>query len=166
MEAKLATTIILIFSVIWLMRVNAIDPCASQADNSDLNVIPIYSKCSPFKPPKSDSSWDNRIINMASKDPLRFKYLSTLVGQKTVSTAPIASGQTFNIGNYLVRVKLGTPGQLLFMVLDTSTDEAFVPCSGCTGCSDTTFSPKASTSYGPLDCSVRHPSPRLVKISH
>ncbi|KAH1124975.1 hypothetical protein GLYMA_06G093600v4 [Glycine max] len=153
MDVKFGTTLIVIFSVMWLMRVNAIDPCASQPDNSDLNVIPIYSKCSPFKPPKADT-WDNRIINMASKDPVRVKYLSTLVSQKTVSTAPIASGQAFNIGNYVVRVKLGTPGQLLFMVLDTSTDEAFVPCSGCTGCSDTTFSPKASTSYGPLDCSV------------
>ncbi|CAJ1973991.1 unnamed protein product [Sphenostylis stenocarpa] len=151
MEAKLG--IVLLVSVVWLMRGNAIDPCASQPDESDLNVIPIYSKCSPFKPPKADS-WDNRIVTMASKDPLRVKYLSTLLPQKTVSSAPIASGQAFNIGNYVVRVKLGTPGQLLFMVLDTSTDEAFVPCSGCTGCSDTTFSPKASTSYGPLDCSV------------
>ncbi|XP_020212471.1 aspartyl protease AED3 [Cajanus cajan] len=152
MDVKLATALI-VLSAICLSRVMAIDPCASQQDNSDLNVIPIYSKCSPFNPPKGDS-WDKRIVNMASKDAARVKYLSTLAAQKTVSTAPIASGQAFNIGNYVVRVKLGTPGQLLFMVLDTSTDEAFVPCSGCTGCSDTTFSPKASTSYGPLDCSV------------
>ncbi|WVZ20949.1 hypothetical protein V8G54_008271 [Vigna mungo] len=151
MDAKLG--IALFLCVVWVMSGNATDPCGSQPDESDLNVIPVYSKCSPFKPPKADS-WDTRIVDMASKDPLRVRYLSTLLGQKTVSAAPIASGQAFNIGNYIVRAKLGTPGQLLFMVLDTSTDEAFVPCSGCTGCSDTTFSPKASTSYGPLDCSV------------
>ncbi|XP_017419704.2 aspartyl protease AED3 [Vigna angularis] len=151
MDAKLGIGLFL--CVVWVMSGNATDPCGSQPDESDLNVIPVYSKCSPFKPPKADS-WDTRIVDMASKDPLRVRYLSTLLGQKTVSAAPIASGQTFNIGNYIVRAKLGTPGQLLFMVLDTSTDEAFVPCSGCTGCSDTTFSPKASTSYGPLDCSV------------
>ncbi|XP_014502330.1 aspartyl protease AED3 [Vigna radiata var. radiata] len=151
MDAKLGIGLFL--CVVWVMSGNATDPCGSQPDESDLNVIPVYSKCSPFKPPKADS-WDTRIVDMASKDPLRVRYLSTLLGQKTVSAAPIASGQAFNIGNYIVRAKLGTPGQLLFMVLDTSTDEAFVPCSGCTGCSDTTFSPKASTSYGPLDCSV------------
>jgi hypothetical protein len=74
--------------------------------------------------------------------------------RKTATSAPIASGQSFNIGNYVVRVKIGTPGQLLFMVLDTSTDEAFVPSSGCIGCSATTFFPNASTSFVPLDCSV------------
>ncbi|XP_061372083.1 aspartyl protease AED3 [Gastrolobium bilobum] len=153
MNSKLVTTLILLFSVIYHSTSISLDPCASKPDDSHLNVIPIYGKCSPFNPPKPDS-WDNRIINMASKDPARVKYLSTLVAQKTVSSAPIASGQAFNIGNYVVRVKIGTPGQLLFMVLDTSTDEAFVPCSGCTGCSNTTFSPKGSTSYGPLDCSV------------
>ncbi|KAJ7965802.1 Aspartyl protease [Quillaja saponaria] len=70
------------------------------------------------------------------------------------ASAPIASGQALNIGNYVVRVKLGTPGQLLFMVLDTSNNAAWVPCSGCTGCSGTTFSPNSSTSYGSLGCSV------------
>lgn len=152
LNVKLATALILC-SVIYS---NAVDPCAPQRDDLDLSVIPMYGKCSPFNPPKTDS-WANRVMNMASKDdPERMKYLSTLVGQKTVSSAPIASGQAFNIGNYVVRVKIGTPGQLLFMVLDTSTDEAFVPCSGCTGCPATTatFSPNASTSYGPLDCSV------------
>ncbi|KAI5404461.1 hypothetical protein KIW84_051575, partial [Lathyrus oleraceus] len=152
MNLKLVTTLTLCY-VIYICKSNAIDPCASQPDNSDLNVIPMYGKCSPFNPPKTDS-WDNRIINMASKDPARMNYLSTLVAQKTVSSSPIASGQAFNIGNYVVRVKIGTPGQLLFMVLDTSTDEAFVPSSGCTGCSATTFSPNSSTSYLPLDCSV------------
>ncbi|XP_004501630.1 aspartyl protease AED3 [Cicer arietinum] len=152
MNIKLATALIL-WSVIYRSKSNAIDPCASQADDTDLNVIPIYGKCSPFNPPKTDS-WENRVINMASKDPARMNYLSTLLAQKTISSAPIASGQAFNIGNYVVRVKIGTPGQLFFMVLDTSTDEAFAPCSGCIGCSSTTFSPNSSTSYGPLDCSV------------
>lgn len=152
MKIKLATALILC-SAIFMSMSNATDPCASQPDDSDLNVIPMYGKCSPFNPQKTDS-WDNRVLNMASKDPARMSYLSSLLAQKTVSSAPIASGQAFNIGNYIVRVKIGTPGQLLFMVLDTSTDEAFVPSSGCTGCSATTFLPNASTSYVPLECSV------------
>ncbi|KAB2616992.1 hypothetical protein D8674_012861 [Pyrus ussuriensis x Pyrus communis] len=91
---------------------------------------------------------------MASKDPARFNYLSSLVAQKTTS-APIASGQqVLNIANYVVRLKIGTPGQLMNMVLDTSNDIAWAPCSGCTGCSSTTFLPNSSSTYGSLDCSV------------
>ncbi|XWS21416.1 hypothetical protein CRYUN_Cryun30bG0053200 [Craigia yunnanensis] len=146
-------TATLLFFALLISSTKALDPCASQLDNSDLSVIPIYGKCSPFNPPKPDS-WVNTVINMASKDPARVKYLSSLVAQKFTSV-PIASGlQVLNIGNYVVRVKLGTPGQLMFMVLDTSNDVAWVPCSGCTGCSATTFSPNTSSSYGSLDCSL------------
>ncbi|KAG5251045.1 chloroplast nucleoid DNA-binding family protein [Salix suchowensis] len=130
----------------------AIDPCAAQSDGSDLSVIPIYGKCSPFVPPKQDS-WVDTVITMASKDPERLKYLSTLAAQKTTAV-PIAPGQqVLHTANYVVRVKLGTPGQQMFMVLDTSNDAAWVPCSGCAGCSSTTFSPNASTTLGSLDCS-------------
>lgn len=155
MDVKLTNIVhaFILFSAIYLSATNAVDPCASHPDNSDLSVIPIYGKCSPFNPPKTDS-WVNTIMNMASKDPQRVKYLSSLVSQKPAASAPIASGQAFNIGNYVVRIKLGTPGQLMFMVLDTSNDEAWVPCSGCLGCSATTFSPKTSSSVGSLDCSV------------
>lgn len=90
---------------------------------------------------------------MASKDPQRLTYLSSLVAQKT-SSVPIAPGQVINVGNYVARVKIGTPGQLMFMVLDTSNDAAWLPCSGCTGCSATVFSPNASTTYGSLDCTA------------
>ncbi|KAJ9146515.1 hypothetical protein P3X46_028770 [Hevea brasiliensis] len=131
----------------------ALDPCASQADGSDLSIVPIYSKCSPFNPPKQDSLL-NTVLNMASKDPQRLKYLSSLAAQMTTSV-PIAPGkQVLNIGNYVVRVKLGSPGQLMFMVLDTSNDAAWVPCSGCFGCSSTTFITNISSTYGSLDCSM------------
>ncbi|XVE60581.1 hypothetical protein DITRI_Ditri05aG0140100 [Diplodiscus trichospermus] len=146
------TATLLSFAIL-ISATQGLDPCASQPDSSDLSVIPIYGKCSPFNPPKPDS-WVNTVINMASQDPARVKYLSTLVAQKTTAV-PIASGQqVLSIGNYIVRVKLGTPGQLMFMVLDTSNDVAWVPCSGCSGCSATTFSPNTSSSYASLDCSL------------
>ncbi|KAK8642722.1 hypothetical protein V6N13_012056 [Hibiscus sabdariffa] len=141
------------FLVLLISSAKALDLCGSQTDNSDLSVIPIYGKCSPFNPPKPES-WVSTIINMASKDPARVEYLSNLVAQKSTAV-PIASGQqVLTIGNYVVKVKLGTPGQTMFMVLDTSNDVAWAPCSGCTGCSATTFSPNASSSYGSLDCSL------------
>lgn len=142
-----------LFFALLISSTKALDPCSSQSDGLDLSVIPIYSKCSPFTPPKP-ASWVDNVIDMASKDPQRLNYLASLAAQKTTSV-PIASGQNvLNIGNYVVRVQIGTPGQLLFMVLDTSNDAAWVPCSGCTGCSTTTFSPNTSSSYGSIECSV------------
>ncbi|MBA0623745.1 hypothetical protein Godav_009187 [Gossypium davidsonii] len=146
-------TATLLFFALFISSIQAVDPCGSRPQNKDLSVIPIYGKCSPFKPPKPES-WVDTVINMASKDPARLKYLSSLVAQKTTAV-PIASGQqVLSIGNYVVKVKLGTPGQVMFMVLDTSNNVAWVPCSGCTGCSATTFLPSASSSYGSLDCSL------------
>ncbi|XP_031264803.1 aspartyl protease AED3 [Pistacia vera] len=148
------TTTTLLFFSLLISTIKALDLCSSQSHGSDdLSVIPIYGKCSPFNPPKPDS-WINTIINMASKDPQRVKYLSSLVAQKSTKV-PVASGQhVLNIGNYVVRAKLGTPGQLMFMVLDTSNDAAWVPCSGCTGCSSTIFTPNTSSTYASLECSV------------
>ncbi|KAH6766511.1 Eukaryotic aspartyl protease family protein [Perilla frutescens var. hirtella] len=136
----------------------AFDPCSSQ--KSDLSVIHIYGKCSPFNSPKPTTSWVNTVLNMASNDPERVSYLSSLVAQKPTSV-PIAPGQVINVGSYVVRAKIGTPGQLMFMVLDTSNDAAWMPCSGCTGCSSTMFAPNTSTTYGMVDCSV----PECTQVS-
>ncbi|KAK8692378.1 hypothetical protein V6N13_075841 [Hibiscus sabdariffa] len=146
-------TAALFFFALLISSSKASDPCGCRPDNSDLSMIQIYDKCSPFNLPKPESRV-NKIINMASKDSARVNYLSKLVAQKTTQV-PVASGQqVLSIGNYVVKVKLGTPGQTMFMVLDTSNDVAWVPCSGCIGCSATTFSPDASSSYGSLDCSL------------
>ncbi|KAJ8773308.1 hypothetical protein K2173_028485 [Erythroxylum novogranatense] len=150
-----AAIVFLLFALI-ISNTNAVDPCASQVDGPGLSVIPIYGKCSPFVAPLRSNSLLNTVLNMASKDPQRLKYLSALIIQKTTSV-PVAPGhQLLNINNYVVRVKFGTPGQLLFMVLDTSNDVAWIPCSGCIGCSTTTapFQPNTSSSFGSLDCSV------------
>lgn len=147
-------SMLVLFFALLISTIKALDPCDSQSNGNDLSVIPIYSKCSPFKPPKIES-WVNTIMDMAStNDPERVKYLSSLVAHKKASSAPIGPGQRlFNINNYVVRAKVGSPGQLMYMVLDTSNDAAWVPCSGCTGCSNTMFTPNTSTSYTPLDCS-------------
>lgn len=144
-----------LFLAILVLKSSASDPCAAASGGTgDLSVIPIFGKCSPFTVPKQES-WVNTVIDMASKDPARLKYLSSLAAQKTVA-APIASGQhVLNIGNYVVRVKLGNPGQVMYMVVDTSNDAAWAPCSGCAGCSSaTTFSPKNSSTFATLGCST------------
>lgn len=153
MELARTIALLLFFTFLISTTTNAFDPCSSS--KSDLSVINIYGKCSPFNSPKPASTWINTVINMASKDPQRVAYLSSLVAQKGSSSVPIASGQqVLNVGNYVIRAKIGTPGQLMFMVLDTSNDVAWVPCSGCSGCSSNLFAPNSSATYNSLDCSV------------
>ncbi|XP_043709119.1 aspartyl protease AED3 [Telopea speciosissima] len=149
-----ATTTAFLLLSLLISTAQADGPCPlTSSGDSELPLLHIYGKCSPFHPPKTES-WTDTVIHMAAKDSARLTYLSSLVAKKPTSV-PIASGQqALNIGNYVVRVKLGTPGQLMFMVLDTSNDEAWVPCSGCSGCSSTVFSPNVSSTYASLDCSM------------
>lgn len=146
-----------LFLTLLVSTTKAFDPCASsssESTGSDLSVIHLNGQCSPFKHHQT-GSWVSTVINMASNDPARVTYLSSLVASSKATSVPIASGQqSLNTGNYVVRAKLGTPGQLMFMVLDTSRDAAWVPCPDCAGCSSPTFSPNASSTYASLQCSV------------
>lgn len=150
----LATTFL--FFTLLITTTNASHPsCASSSkpDAFHLSIFHIFGDCSPL-PDRRPEPWPDTVLNMASKvDPKRVAYLNSLVAQKT--SAPIASGpQVLNIGNYLVQAKIGTPAQPMFMVLDTSYSAAWVPSSGCLGCtSPNTFSPTSSSTFGPLDCS-------------
>nr|CAN74010.1 hypothetical protein VITISV_003547 [Vitis vinifera] len=103
-----------VFLTLVVSTTKAFDPCASpssESKGSDLSVIHVYGQCSPFNQHKA-GSWVNTVINMASKDPARVTYLSSLVASPKATSVPIASGQqVLNIGNYVVRVKLGTPAE-------------------------------------------------------
>lgn len=91
----LAIATFLFITLLSTTKTLAFDSCPS---NEQLSVIPIYGKCSPFNTPKP-TSWENTLINMASKDPQRLSYLSSLVVSKKPTNVPIASGQQlFNIG--------------------------------------------------------------------
>ncbi|KAI3972572.1 hypothetical protein MKX01_019230 [Papaver californicum] len=137
-----------LFISLLISAAHAFESCKTSelsSDDLELSILHMYGKCSPSK----RESWLDTVLNMAEKDPNRVNYLLT---QKTATAAPIASGQVLNIGNYIVRAKLGTPSQLMYMVMDTSNDAVWVPCSGCTGWSSTVFNPSLSTSFGSLDC--------------
>ncbi|GER37291.1 eukaryotic aspartyl protease family protein [Striga asiatica] len=152
----LTTALFIIISISSTPCTSSHDPCPFSKPGPDLSIIHIYGKCSPFDPPKPDSSWPTTILNMATKnDPKRISYLSSLAtAQNKPTSAPIAPGHVINVGNYVVRARIGTPGQLMFMVLDTSNDAAWVPCANCTGCSSNySFAPNTSSTYGPVDCS-------------
>ncbi|ESQ35894.1 hypothetical protein EUTSA_v10007613mg [Eutrema salsugineum] len=136
------------------------DPCAISAPDGsdDLSIIPINAKCSPFAAkPNSASSVMDTVLHMASTDSHRLTYLSSLVASKPKPTSvPVASAnQLLHTGNYVVRARLGTPPQLMFMVLDTSNDAVWLPCSGCSGCSTAAyFNPNSSSTYSTVSCST------------
>ncbi|KAK9109102.1 hypothetical protein Sjap_017162 [Stephania japonica] len=145
-----------IFLLLFISTTNCVnDPCASSStDDSDLSIFHVYGKCSPFSPPKREFSWFDTVVDMAKKDPQRLTYLSSLLANKKATSVPVASGlQVLGVGNYIVRARFGTPGQLMFMVMDTSNDNAWIPCTGCVGCSSASlFTPNTSTTYGSMDC--------------
>ncbi|KAI4384622.1 hypothetical protein MLD38_002745 [Melastoma candidum] len=125
-------------------------PRCDDLPGSDLRVFHVSSPCSPFKPPTS-LSWEESILKMQTDDQARLQFLSSLVAGKSV--VPLASGrQIIQTPTYIIRVKVGTPPQRMLMAVDNSNDAAWIPCSGCVGCSSSVFTDSKSTSYKNLGC--------------
>ncbi|KAL5720093.1 saccharopepsin [Ranunculus cassubicifolius] len=141
-----------LFTLSFLILTHGSDQKCDYSDQgSTLKVMHIYDKCSPFRPAKA-LSWEEDILDMAAKDEARMLYLGSLVAGR--SFVPIASGrQVTQSATYIVKAKIGTPPQTLLMTMDTSSDTAWIPCSGCIGCSSTVFGSAKSTSYKSLGCS-------------
>ncbi|XP_031474856.1 aspartyl protease AED3-like [Nymphaea colorata] len=131
---------ILFFTLLCLCKCNA-----SPRLPTTLTIIPISSHLSKSSLPSLDQ--------IDAHDKARLIFLDSLAAKKE---ATIASGTPFHqAGSYLVKAKVGTPGQALLMAMDTSYDAAWVPCSGCIGCSNPTpFAHKNSSSFRPLHCAM------------
>ncbi|KAG9458123.1 hypothetical protein H6P81_002631 [Aristolochia fimbriata] len=118
-----------------------------QATTTDLTVTHAVD------PARSTRSWEDTLFDMFAKDNARLLYLASLATKRT--SVPVASGrQTTQTANYVVRVALGNPPQTLLMAMDTSNDAAWVPCSGCVGCSSTVFDTAKSPEYKSLPCTA------------
>ncbi|KAK9741923.1 hypothetical protein RND81_03G137800 [Saponaria officinalis] len=139
--------------------------CSLQDDDTDstLQILDVSSPCSPIKPKTQPSSWESSVIQTLAEDEGRLNYLSTLVGRKA-SVAPIAWGrQVLQTPTYLVKVNVGTPVQTFLMALDTSSDAAWLPCSGCLGCQGSSlFASDKSTSFKGVPCST----PQCQQVSN
>ncbi|KAL2461128.1 Eukaryotic aspartyl protease family protein [Abeliophyllum distichum] len=162
MRNLLISLVILFFSMVQGLSPN----CNIQDQGSTLQVINVNSPCSPFRP-KTPLSWQDTVLQMQSKDKARLQYLSSLVAGKSI--VPIASGRTITQNpTYIVRAKIGTPPQTLLLAVDTSNDAAWVPCTGCVGCSSAApvFDTANSSTFKSVDCSADQckqvPSPSCV----
>ncbi|KAH7548583.1 hypothetical protein ACOSQ2_032209 [Xanthoceras sorbifolium] len=146
----LLTLICFLFSVVSIVQGLSNPKCSAQDQGSTLQVFHVFSPCSPFRPSKP-LSWEESVLQMLAKDQARLQYLSSLVARKSV--VPIASGrQIIQSPTYIVRANIGTPPQTMLMAMDTSNDAAWLPCTGCVGCSSTVFAPAKSTTFKPLPC--------------
>ncbi|KAK4414556.1 Aspartyl protease AED3 [Sesamum alatum] len=88
---------------------------------------------------------------LKSNDKARLLYLSSLVAGRSI--VPLASARAVvQNPTYIVKAKIGTPAQTLLMAVDTSNDAAWVPCTGCVGCSSTTYNSAKSSTFKPLKC--------------
>ncbi|KAL2536882.1 Eukaryotic aspartyl protease family protein [Forsythia ovata] len=124
--------------------------CNIPEQGSTIQVIHVNSPCSPFRS-KTHLSWEDTVLQMQSADKERLIYLSSLVAGRSI--VPVASGRQITQNpTYILRAKVGTPPQTLLMAMDTSSDAAWIPCSGCAGCGGTAFDTAKSTSFKNLSC--------------
>ncbi|XP_002513044.2 aspartyl protease AED3 [Ricinus communis] len=148
MKTHLFSLAFLFFTLAQGMHLNP--KCGIQDQGSNLQVFHVYSPCSPFRPSKP-LNWEESVLQMQAKDQARLQFLSSLVARKSV--VPIASGrQIVQSPTYIVRAKIGTPAQTMLLAMDTSNDAAWIPCSGCVGCSSTVFNNVKSTTFKTVGC--------------
>lgn len=141
----------------------AYDPCPTRSDASDhlISIVHSNGPCSPFASSKrasSSSGWADTLMDVASSsDSQRLAYLSSssLTQTPAIGKVPIASGlQKFSRFIFVVRVKVGAfSNQTMYPALDIGSDDTWLPCDGCSGCTSATFSTAASPTYVPLNCS-------------
>ncbi|KAL2898238.1 Aspartyl protease AED3 [Bienertia sinuspersici] len=149
---KLFPLFILFLQVLSFTHLGLAQPnqCGQPEDKArTLKVFHVSSPCSPLKP--KNKSWEEGVIQTMIEDKARLQYLTSLVARKSV--APLAwARQLIQSPTYIVRVKVGTPPQSFLMALDTSSDAAWLPCSGCVGCGSTLFAPQKSTTFKDIAC--------------
>ncbi|KAK9058011.1 hypothetical protein SSX86_022851 [Deinandra increscens subsp. villosa] len=145
MELSLKPPLLLVFLFFSLVSAAREPSCYSDdhRDSSTLKVFHTSSPCSPF-PSKT-------VLEMQADDHIRLA--SLLVSGGGRSFVPVGSGrQILQTPTYIVKAKIGTPAQTFLMALDTSTDMAMLPCTGCVGCASTSFAFAKSTTFRSLNC--------------
>ncbi|XP_024532270.1 aspartyl protease family protein 2 [Selaginella moellendorffii] len=81
------------------------------------------------------------------------------------SGSQVTSGLAFGSGEYFVRVGIGSPTKLQYLVMDTGSDVPWIQCSPCKSCykqNDAVFDPRASSSFRRLSCST--PQCKLLDV--
>ncbi|EES07336.1 aspartyl protease family protein At5g10770 [Sorghum bicolor] len=76
--------------------------------------------------------------------------------QQSHATVPTTLGTSLDTLEYLITVRLGSPGKSQTMLIDTGSDVSWVQCKPCSQChsqADPLFDPSSSSTYSPFSCS-------------
>ncbi|EPS64285.1 hypothetical protein M569_10492 [Genlisea aurea] len=133
--------LLLISFLVILVGVAGAEESPDFSPGNDLKIF--YS---PFRR-KESPSWNQ----MLTEDKSRMEFLSSLAVGSSVVRVASGRGVTQN-PTYVVRAGIGTPPQTLLVAVDTGNDAAWIPCSGCDGCSSATFAPSVSSTFKPTRC--------------
>ncbi|XP_059658541.1 aspartyl protease family protein At5g10770-like isoform X2 [Cornus florida] len=79
-----------------------------------------------------------------------------LFGPNFVST-PVNPGRSVKMGNYYIKIGLGTPSNYYRVIVDTGSSLSWLQCKPCTSCYEqagSVFDPSASTTYKSLSCTT------------
>ncbi|GLJ14259.1 hypothetical protein SUGI_0229230 [Cryptomeria japonica] len=133
---------------------------ALELGKSSSTVMHFQGKCSPYRLP--NSIWWRAISQSIKGDNQRYRAMMKgrwSVGKSTVNPQedadlPLASGQTINTGNYIIKLGFGTLAQISYSVLDTGSIIAWIPCNPCSSCSSglQLFEPSKSSTYKYFAC--------------
>lgn len=130
-----------------------------------LDLHHVHGRCSPTwkkAPPLNLSALEvddeNRVRSMVyrvgekSSDAIR----TTTTVSDTGVRSPLVSGIVIGVGNYIVKVQLGTPATSFLMVVDTGSSFNWLQCKPCSvSCHyqiGSIFDPKSSTTYAKIHC--------------
>ncbi|KAH9290506.1 hypothetical protein KI387_034623 [Taxus chinensis] len=129
---------------------------AVQLGESSFALMHAQGKCSPFRLP--NTTWFATILEAIKGDAYRYQALTRrgntekLLNPDDDADVPLASGRVLNVGNYIIKLAFGTPGQSFYTVLDTGSDVTWIPCAPCSDCPSQVFQPSQSSTYNYLSC--------------
>ncbi|XP_058113074.1 aspartyl protease family protein At5g10770-like [Magnolia sinica] len=170
---KMGLVSFLVFSLLFveaslLKATTTQDHCSSkiqddqyQLNNSGIHLTlhHVHGPCSPWASPPSSP------LEILKHDQARVRALSNRLAKTTRSTTstapksisvPLNPGESAGVGNYVVRIGLGSPAKSFLVVMDTGSSFSWVQCEPCgsychpqTG---PTFDPSTSHTYKSISC--------------
>ncbi|KAL4556656.1 hypothetical protein LXL04_034810 [Taraxacum kok-saghyz] len=140
---------------------------SSKRDKKSISfeVVHKLGPCSKFSKKKLKAITLEEILtrDQSRVDTIRSRLTTTSTTRKKVinfksskATMPVKSGTTYDSGNYIVNVEIGTPKKNEQLILDSGSDLTWTQCQPCTGSCYTQqepiFNPSLSTTYSNIPC--------------
>ncbi|KAJ3679051.1 hypothetical protein LUZ60_017062 [Juncus effusus] len=155
--------------VVNLRSLTPSDVCTSQNDlkgfesgKTKLRLTHRYGPCSPLEPLEKKPSHEQILSQDQSRVDSIHQHITAVARQVKISelfsTSKIVvqSGDSFDVGNYVVSIGIGTPVKNFHVIIDTGSDVTWIQCEPCIiYCypqQDPLFEPSKSSTYSNISC--------------